>query len=158
MIVYSATLPPFPVLGSIVNEIHNVTISEGERANFTCQFVTHGNDDIIVFWTVGTEKFDCGASNEGVAPGTNGCHGDNEESVLMIESTSIFGLGDHPVVCNLDQNLSPEFISDPSFEPGFNNITTKRTVLTIESAGILCYYVTLLVSLTKCQASLCVHI
>ena len=123
------------MLGSIDNEIHNISITEGERDNFTCQFTSHGND-VRVYWTVGSNvTFECGSLDEGVDPEINGCYGNDGESVLMIQTTAQFGVGHHFVSCVLDQNLPNGFTEDPSFEDEFDDMLMTGAFLVIELAG-----------------------
>ena len=124
--------PTSVALGVIGNEIHNVTISEGKRATFTCMFNTTDNSDVIIFWTVADQIFDdCKTSQQGVAPGNNGCYENKAESVLVVEDVTIFGAGEILVRCNLDQNLDENFLNDSSFQTGYNDIITTEAFLKI---------------------------
>lgn len=124
--------PTSVALGVIGNEIHNVTISEGKRATFTCMFNTSDNSDIIVFWTVADQIFDnCKTSQQEVAPGNNDCYENEAESVLVVEDVTIFGAGEFLVICNLNQNLDENFLNDSSFQTRYNDIITTKAFLKI---------------------------
>lgn len=115
-----------------IDNIHNQTVTAGEKANFTCEFSTFENNNIAVFWTVAGGRFDCGTSEQGVTPGDNGCYGDDEQSVLVIEYVAMFEKDEIPVYCNLDQNLPEELTSDPSFDDQFSNIIQMGAFLIIK--------------------------
>ena len=125
----------YAALGNFRNNSTNVTVKEGERANFTCQYSRHGNNDIIVFWTVGNHRFDCGTLEEGVAPGNNGCYENDEESHLVIENLAMFGSGEFPVRCNLEQSLEEEYVNDQSFDNEFDDVITIEAFLSIDLGG-----------------------
>ena len=115
----------------VLDNIHNQTVTAGEKANFTCEFSTFENNNIVVFWTVADERYDCETSEQGVSPGDNSCYGDDEQSVLVIENVAMFEKDEILVYCNLDQNLPEEFTSDPSFDDQFSNIIQMGAFLII---------------------------
>ena len=105
--------------------------------SFNCSFTSHSND-VIVFWTVGNSfRFECGTSDEDVDSDTNGCYGNEAESILLVQNTTMFGVGSHRVQCHLNQNFPEEFVNDSSFEEHFNTILTSDAYLNIEPTGIL---------------------
>ena len=125
----------YAALGNFWSNITNMTVTKGERANFTCQYSRHGNNDSIVFWTVGNHRFDCVTSEEGVAPGNNGCYENDEESHLVIGNLAMFGSGEFPVRCNLEQSLGEEYVNDPSFDNEFDDVITIEAFLSIDLGG-----------------------
>ena len=119
---------------SIDSDIQNVTITEGENANFTCNFSEEAGDSTVK-WTVdGGREYDCGTAEEVIGADSNGCYINETQSVLLIRNTSSFtpGIG-HQVQCILQQNIPQEFRDDESFKEEFNEILTRTASLTITS-------------------------
>ena len=114
------------MLATIDNEIQNVTITERESGNFTCQFSKRDND-ITVFWRVDGSQYDCVTAEEDLGPDSIGCYTTETQSVLLIRNASI---GIHPVQCVLQQAISREFAEDDSFKEEFNEQLTSA-LLTI---------------------------
>ena len=129
-----------------------MTVTAGERANFPCEYSTHNNSDIIVYWTIGGQRFDCGTSEQGVAPGNNGCYEDGEQSILVIERVAMFEDDVIQVICNLEQNIPEVYGGDNTFEESFNDTVQKSAFLKIEgnrNAGYCVYKHFLLILLTQ---------
>ena len=77
------------VLATIDSDnIQNVTITEEERANFTCNFSKGDFDNISVFWTMAGGQYDCVTAEEDIGPDSNGCYTTETQSVLLIRNTS----------------------------------------------------------------------
>ena len=110
------------MLGTIDSDIQNMTITEEENANFTCNFSRGDLDSITVYWTVDGEKRNCTAE-EDVGSETIACYNTDSQSILLIRNTGLFVPGRHQVQCILQQNISEEFRDDRSFNDTFNSIT-----------------------------------
>ena len=130
------------MLGTIDSDIQNVTITEEESANFTCNFYK-GNVDSTVYWTVDGGQYDCDTAEEGIS---NRCYTTETQSVLLIRDTSSFTPNStYTVQCILQQNIPQEFSNDESFKEEFNEILTRTAFLT---TGIYIYiYVSILIVL-----------
>ena len=118
------------VLASIENDIQDVSVLEGEKVTFTCEFRKGNESDIVINWTVGNIPFnECDSTEDDIAPDSNGCYTNDTHSVLVINTLDP---GSFPVQCILQQNIPDDFRNDPSFQDNFNNITRSAS-LTIMS-------------------------
>ena len=99
------TLSFIAVLATIDNDIQNVTITEGESAQFTCNF-SKGDLNSTVYWTVDGSQYDCVTAEEDIEAGSNGCYTAESQSVLLIRNTTP---GRHQVECILQQNIPELF-------------------------------------------------
>ena len=117
----------FAVLATIDNEIQNITLSEGESGNFTCQFSKRDND-ITVFWRVGSGQYDCISAEEDIGSDSIGCYTTDTQSVLLIRNVTA---GTYPVECVLQQNISSDFVNDESFREEFNKPLTISAFLIV---------------------------
>ena len=112
------------MLATIDSDIQNVNITEGENANFTCNF-SKGDVPSTVYWTVGGREYDC-VTAEGV-----GCYTTETQSVLLIRNTSSFiPNSTYTVQCILQHDIPQEFRDDESFKEEFNE-TLRTAFLTI---------------------------
>ena len=119
------------VLATIENDIQNVSVVEGERATFTCEFSKGNVSDIDINWSVGDMEFDeCNSTVGDTTPNGNGCYTSDTHSVLVINTLDP---GSYPVQCILQQNIiiPEDFRNDPSFQENFNSIITRSASLTI---------------------------
>ena len=118
---------------TIENDVQNVSIVEGESANFTCKFSKGTMSDIDIDWAVDGDQYDECGTTEGDTG--NGCYTtEGTQSVLLIRDTSSFSTGSHPVQCILQQNIPEDFKNDPSFEEDFNSVMSSA-LLIIEPAS-----------------------
>ena len=116
------------VLASIENDILSVSVLEGERATFACEFRKGNIPDIDVEWTVDSDQhiFDeCGSMKEDVASDSNGCYSNDTHSVLVLNALAP---GSYPVQCILQQNIPDDFKNDPSYQEIFNSITRSASL------------------------------
>ena len=116
------------VLATIENDIQNVSVVEGERATFTCEFRKGSISNAYVEWTVDSDLHECGSMKKGVASDSNGCYTNDTHSVLVINTLAP---GSYPIQCILQQNISDDFKNEPSFQENLNNIITRSASLTI---------------------------
>ena len=111
------------VLATIENDIQNVSVVEGERAIFTCEFLKGNVSDIDINWSVGDMIFnECDSTED---DNGNGCYTNDTHSVLVLNTLD---LGSYPVQCILQQNILDDFKNDPSFQETFNNITRSASL------------------------------
>ena len=117
------------VLATIENDIQSVSLVEGERATFTCEFRKGSISDIGINWSVGDISFnECDSTENDITPDGNGCYTNDTHSVLVINTLVP---GSYPVQCILEQSIPEDFKNDPSFQENFNNITRSAS-LTIQ--------------------------
>ena len=116
------------VLASIENDFHNVSVLEGERARFACEFRKGNVSDVYVEWTVDSDILVCGSVEKNAALDSNGCYTNDTHSVLVLNT---LGPGNYPVQCILQQNIPEDFKNDPSFQEKFNNNITRSASLTV---------------------------
>ena len=116
------------VLATIENDIQNVSVPEGERARFACEFRKGSISDIYVEWTVDSDIVVCDSMEKNVASDSNGCYTNDTHSVLVLNTLAP---GNYPVQCILQQNIPDDFKNDPSFQEKFNNNITRSASLTI---------------------------
>ena len=122
------------VLGTIENDIQNVSVLEEETAMFACEFSKGNISDIDINWSVGDMIFnDCDSTEDDIAPNGNGCYTNGTHSVLVMNTLDP---GSYQVQCILQQNIPEEFKNDPSFQENFNSIT-RSSSLTIKSKSKL---------------------
>ena len=114
--------------------INNVTITEEESANFTCNFSKGNFDDITVYWTVDGGQYDCVTTEEDIGADRNGCYTTETQSVLLIRNSGSFTTG-NSVQCILQQNIPQEFRDDDSFKEEYNDTITRSVFLITISAG-----------------------
>ena len=114
------------VLATIENDIQNVSVVEGERATFTCEFLKGNISDIAINWSVGDIPFnDCDSTEDDTTPNGNGCYTNDTHSVLVLNTLDP---GSYPVQCILQQNIPDDFKNDPSFQENFNSITRSASL------------------------------
>ena len=131
LIYFSFQFSVIAVLATIENDVQNVSIVEGESANFTCNFSKENMSDIDIDWTVDGDQYDVCGTTEGDTG--NGCYTtEGTQSVLLIRDTSSFSAGNHPVQCILQQSIPEDFKNDPSFKEHFNNMTSSAFLLISE--------------------------
>ena len=97
------------MLATIDSDIQNVTITEEENANFTCNF-SEGDVPSTVYWTVGGREYDCVTTEEDIGADSNGCYTTEAQSVLLIRDTSSFTPNStYTVQCILQHDIPQEF-------------------------------------------------
>ena len=112
-------------LATVEGEIENVSISRGESAEFICKF-SKGDVDINITWSVGDMEFDeCGSTEDDIAPENNWCYTNDTHSVLLLQDTNEFDTRPYPVQCVLQQNITEDFMKDPTFQNRFNTLTSS---------------------------------
>ena len=121
------------VLTTIVGEIKNVSVDQGNSAELKCQ-TSNESDDITVYWCVGGDRYDCMASSADDVI-DKGCYGDGSINTLFLRDTDSLPEGHYPVQCVVDQNLPSQFTNDPSFDDSFSSVSRNGT-LTINKPGI----------------------
>ena len=109
--------------------IRDITITQGSSQMFSCNFVK-GDNDITVQWIVDGIRFEC--SEEGVETDVYECSTGGAQSVLHLMNTASFGLGNYTVQCILQQNIPAEFLTDPSFDEMFENLTNTAILRVVE--------------------------
>ena len=120
-------------MATIENDVQNVSIVEGESANFTCNFSKGTVSDIDIDWAVDGDQYDECGTTEGDTG--NGCYTtEGTQSVLLIRDTSSFSTGSRPVQCILPQNIPEDFKNDPSFKEDFNSVMSSAWLI-IEPAS-----------------------
>ena len=126
MVLHSYMYFLIAVLATIENDIQSMSVVEGERATFTCEFLKGNISDIAINWSVGDILFDeCDSTEDDIAPDGNGCYTNDTHSVLVINTLDP---GSYPVQCILQQNILENFKYDPSFQDNFNNITRSASL------------------------------
>ena len=120
------------VLATIVGDTQNVSVLEGERAKFACEFRKGNESDIDINWRVGDNLL----CKDDMAPDGIGCSTNDTHSVLVINTLAP---GSYPVQCILEQNIPSDFRNGPSFQENFNSISSSFS-LTIEPKSKLFRY------------------
>lgn len=115
------------VLVTIIGEVENATIQQGESARFKCQ-ITDKSDRATVFWMVDNTQYNCTAISEGQVD-RNGCYtSDTTTNILLLRDTKSLAVEEHQVQCIVEQNLPSMFLQDESFEEGFNSVAKSGTL------------------------------
>ena len=117
------------MLASIVGEIEETNVKQGDPIEIKCTIDEH-NDDIIVYWMADSDRYDCRASSQDIVD--NGCYTAGSISFLLLRDTSSLTVGKHRVQCVIWQNLSPEFMEDTSFDSEFNSVSETGTLTVLE--------------------------
>ena len=108
-----------------VDDPQNVSISQSEEAEFTCNF-TEGDNNVTIKWIVGGEEYNC--SEYAIVTDVYNCYTSDSQSVLQLKKLVV---GDNLVLCVLDQNIPDNFQNDDWFEENLNLLTTRIATLTI---------------------------
>ena len=108
-----------------------MSVLEGERATFTCEFRKGSISDIDINWSVGDILFD--NCKDDIAPNSNGCYTNDTHSVLVINTLAP---GSYPIQCVLQQNIPEDFKNDPSFQETFSSIA-RNASLTVKLSKFL---------------------
>ena len=112
------------VLATIENDIQSVSVLEGDRVTFTCEFRKGSISDIGINWSVDDISFiECDSTEDDIDG--NGCYTNDTHSVLVINTLAP---GSYPVQCVLQQNIPEEFKNDPSFQKIFNSISRSASL------------------------------
>ena len=119
-----------------MNDVQSVSVFEAEEVTFTCEFSKGNTTDIDIDWTFDDNIFECGSSEDDIAPDDNGCYTKDTHSVLLLRDISSLAVGSYPVQCILQQSIPDVFRNDPSFQENFNSITRSAS-LTIEAKSKL---------------------
>ena len=99
------------VLATIDNDIQSISLVEGERGTFTCEFSKGNVTDIAITWSVGDIPFnECDSTEADIATDGNGCYTNDTHSVLVINTLDP---DSYPVQCILQQNVPQDFKNDP---------------------------------------------
>ena len=132
------------VLATIENDIQNVSVVEGKRVTFTCEFRKGDMPYIAINWGLGDMMFD--KCKDDIASDSNGCYTNDTHSVLVINTLDP---GSYPVQCILQQNIPVDFKNDPSFQEDFKKITRNASLtIFIKSGKLLKISVTVVVCCT----------
>ena len=111
------------VLITIIGEIENATIKQGDPAELKCK-ITDESDEITVFWIFGSVQFNCTETQvEG-----NGCYTSGSTNILYLSETKSLAVEKHRIECVIQQNLPYVFMRDASFEKGFNTVSKSGTI------------------------------
>ena len=117
------------VLASIEEGIQDVTIREGEIADFTCKY----SKDVLqidVDWMVGNVKYDeCGSSEEDIGSDGNGCYTTDTQSILLLKNTKIFTAGSYLVQCTLKQSIPNNCKNHSSIQDDLKSIKTSAFLI-----------------------------
>lgn len=109
-------------------EIQPSTAVFGEPTNLTCPLV-RGDTNFAIFWKINNLTVFCDACNATTCDIE--CSNSFNASILQIENTSRLGVGSHQVECILQPNIHPNYTSDATFLPQFQDNVTKRAMLLI---------------------------
>ena len=118
----------FTVLSTLADDnISNITVTTGDPATFSCEFLRR-DTDFNITWKIRGFEYPCDSlqKDSGVQ-----CYIAGNASVLQIVNTTVLGTGTHEVECILQPNIHQNYTNDVSFQSELNENITRTATLEV---------------------------